>query len=77
VDGFVFNFAHQTNPEVLVLIEAQGQGDAASWKFLPARQAAAALWLSLDDEDVWVNPTPPDVSSGGANPYWNFPRSLP
>ena len=75
IDGSVFAFVHDSNPEIIVLIEAQGKPDAATWKFALARHTAAPLHVDLDGKEVWGSQPPPDFLSG-RNPYWVFKRRL-
>jgi hypothetical protein len=78
VDGALFAFVHDSNPEILVLLEAQGKPDAAKWNYSLARQAAAPLHVDLDGKEIWAGPPPPDFLSGGKLPYWvlqRFPAS--
>lgn len=59
VDGAIFQIAHGTNPEVLVLIEAQGQDPAgATWRWAAARLTTAEPTLRLDQKPVWTVSTP-------------------
>jgi hypothetical protein len=74
IDGAVFAFVHDTNPEIIVLIEAQGKPDAASWKYLLARHTAAHLHVDLDGKEVWFGDSPKDFAKGGDSPYWAFGR---
>ncbi|AMV20845.1 hypothetical protein [Planctomyces sp. SH-PL14] len=73
LDGTVFVFAHGTNPEILVLIEATGPEPAsATWKLAAARMGSAELHLSLGDEEVWSAPRTPNVVGRPEDPYWLF-----
>ncbi|MDR3636299.1 MAG: hypothetical protein P4L84_21025 [Isosphaeraceae bacterium] len=56
VDGAIFEVAHGTNPEVLLLIEAQAR-DTTAWCWAAARFSSAELTLSLDRKPVWTVPT--------------------
>ncbi len=55
IDGAIFAFANGTNPEVLLLLEAQR--DAATkqaiWTYGFAQMTGAAVYASLDDRQVW------------------------
>ncbi|MCI0362068.1 MAG: hypothetical protein L0211_26605 [Planctomycetaceae bacterium] len=73
VEGGVFAFVHDSNPEIIVLIEAQGKAGAASWKFALARHTAAPLHVDLDGEEVWGSPPPADFMTG-RNSYWVLKR---
>jgi hypothetical protein len=72
-DGAVFVFAHGTNPEILLLIEAGGDSlEAAKWRFGAVRVGSAELHLLLDGEDVWHLPRTPGVAGRPIDPYWLF-----
>lgn len=55
IDGAVFAFANGTNPEVLLLLEAQR--DAATkqaiWTYGFAQMTGAEVFASLDEREVW------------------------
>ncbi len=64
-DGALFSYALGTDPEVLLLIEAQQEGDAETWKVAFARLTGFACRATLDDKEVWSCkvmpfPYPPD-----------------
>ncbi len=75
VEGGVFALVHDSNPEIIVLIEAQGKPDEAAWKFALARHTAAPLHVDLDGKEVWGSEAPPDFLSG-RNPYWVLKRRV-
>ena len=55
VDGAIFVFAHGTNPEVMVLIEAQGSSpEKATWRFAVARLTVAPFEVTIDRREVWT-----------------------
>src|SRR5215469_6710920 len=73
-DGAVFVFAHGTNPECLLLIDAEGESlDSARWHYALVRSADAELHIELDGREVWkcdrANHIGRDVQS---DPYWVF-----
>jgi hypothetical protein len=74
IDGVVFAFVHDTNPEIIVLVEAQGKPNTVSWKFLLARHTAAPLHVDLDGKEIWSSDSSQDFFKGGENPYWAFGR---
>ncbi len=74
IDGVVFAFVHNTNPEIIVLVEAQGKPEAASWKYLLARHTAAPLHVDLDGKEVWFSDSSKDFFKAGESPYWAFYR---
>jgi hypothetical protein len=60
-DGAIFGFAMGTNPDVLLVLEAGGRGDAPpAWQYAVGRLGGAELTVSLDGQPVWTE--------GGANP---------
>jgi hypothetical protein len=64
VDGALFLFAHGTNPEILLLIEAQGdEPGSATWRYGLAPLSRAELTVRLDQKDVWTRPIPPQLST--------------
>jgi hypothetical protein len=74
VDGALFVFANGTNPEVILLIEARREGEAAAWRYGLARFGHAEMHVALGGETVWSVPRvdpylPPD------SPYWLFYQS--
>ena len=52
-DGALFSYALGTDPEVLLLIEAQQEGDAETWKVAFARLTGFACRATLDDKEFW------------------------
>ena len=53
LDGALFVFAHGTDPEVFVLIEARKSDDGYAWHYALAPMTGYALKVSLDDKQVW------------------------
>jgi hypothetical protein len=52
--GAVFGFStNGTNPDLLVLMEARGEGDKLAWHFAPARMTSSAVTLKHRDAEVW------------------------
>jgi hypothetical protein len=73
-DGAAFAFASGVNPEVLLLIEADGP----IWKFACARMSTARLVVELDGEAVWeMNPTGAAEFQNSAEPYTQSLHYLP
>lgn len=57
VDGAIFLFANGTNPEVMVLIEAQGPAPSkAAWRFAAARLSRARSGVCIDGDEVRTEP---------------------
>jgi hypothetical protein len=58
VDGGLFIFAHGTNPEVLLMVEARRSGDGpARWSFAAAPLSHAEVVLKIGLQDVWTSPS--------------------
>jgi hypothetical protein len=53
IDGAVLAFVMGTDPEVLLLIEAVGEGDAARWQYAFARRTSGELEGRLEGVVVW------------------------
>lgn len=71
IDGAVFVFAHGTNPEVLLFIEAVGKDAAtAKWQFACARLGSAELHVEMDNREVWHRDRTPGVVGTPNDPYW-------
>jgi hypothetical protein len=78
IDGAVFVFAVDSNPEAILFVEAHGDEantDAPrSWKYALAQMSAASLTFSRGDTEVWAAPQ----SYGGPNaPHYAFTRQVP
>jgi hypothetical protein len=55
IDGAIFLFAIGDNPEVIVLLEAQGPApEQASWRYAIARGTAAPFEVAIDGEQVFT-----------------------
>jgi hypothetical protein len=67
VDGAIFLFANGTNPEILLLVEARGEGPPASWTYGLARLSRAAPSVQLDGREVWSQPYA--AQTGPDEPY--------
>lgn len=58
IDGAIFFLAYGTNPEVAIQIEASGEGSSAPiWSYGLARIARAELHVTLDNGEVWTQPS--------------------
>lgn len=53
LDGAIFAFAHGTDPEALLLLEARKDGDSAAWHYALAPMTGYALRMSDQGKDVW------------------------
>jgi hypothetical protein len=56
VDGAVFAFVHGTDPEMLLVLEAQDDGSGAQWQYSLAAMTCWAVQAQLDGEEVWTSP---------------------
>jgi hypothetical protein len=59
LDGAIFIYANGTNPEALLVIEAQrkGAGSPPSWSYAAAPLTRAQPTIRLGQRDVWTHPT--------------------
>lgn len=75
LDGAMFALVKATDPEVLLLIEAHGKGESASWHYAVAQMDSVLMHVMLDNREVWTTPlrTPPwsNVKDRKA-PYTHF-----
>jgi hypothetical protein len=53
IDGGLFAFVTDSDPELLLLIEAQSQGDQRTWQYVPARFTDLTIQLRYKDVEVW------------------------
>jgi hypothetical protein len=75
VDGAVFAFAEDSNPEAILFVEAhKSDTDKLSWKYGLARMSAAGLTFRLGDSEVW---NVPRSFGGPREPYYVFSRAVP
>lgn len=71
IDGAVFVFAHGTNPEVLLFIEAVGNdAESAKWQYVCFRLGSAELHVALDNREVWQRDRTPGVVGTPNDAYW-------
>jgi hypothetical protein len=76
-DGGVFVFAHGTNPECLLLIDAIGESLAsARWQYALVRSADAELHVELDGREVWTCERVVHAGDERTRPYWVFASPL-
>ncbi len=45
--------AYNTDPDILLLLEARQTADGPMWFFQPARFSDKSLWLAYEGQDVW------------------------
>lgn len=70
IDAGVFVFAHGTNPEVVLQIEARHENDVASWSYSLVRLGSAEIHVTWDEREVWIVPRTPGVVGQPVDPYW-------
>lgn len=61
LDGCLFCFAHGTDPEVLLLVEADQTKDGSAWQFAFAPMTTFAVNASWKGKEVWSLPGRGDV----------------
>ena len=54
IDGALFNFAHETNPEALAVIECRKKTSGPTWSFGFLPLAGAGVIAKLDGNTVWT-----------------------
>ena len=75
-DGAVFVFAHGTNPEAILMIEAVGPTiEKSTWQYGLVRTSNAESHVQLDGQEVWMQPRVKGGSTRHSDPYFVF--SLP
>jgi hypothetical protein len=52
-DGALFAFAQGTDPEVILVLEAQRAGAESKWQYAITRRSMVALDAKLDGEPIW------------------------
>jgi hypothetical protein len=56
LDGGLFAFVEETDPEILLLIEAQKSNDSAKWMYAAARMNSIAMRVLRNEQPVWESP---------------------
>ncbi|MDA1230422.1 MAG: hypothetical protein O2856_06580 [Planctomycetota bacterium] len=74
-DGGLFAFAMGTDPEIVLILEAVGEGDSASWEYACVRATSGALEMRLDDSVIWTGVKFPVQSERG--PHFTIQQLLP
>ncbi|MGO8750791.1 MAG: hypothetical protein ACLQNE_32980 [Thermoguttaceae bacterium] len=70
VDGAVFAFCQDTDPEVILLIESvRQQGTAVHWQYGLAPLGSAEFHVQFDGQTVWRLPRAPGISGNPTDPY--------
>lgn len=54
LDGALFAYVQDTDPEVVLLLEAVGTAEKAEWQYAFARATSGGLEVKLGDEVVWT-----------------------
>ena len=73
LDGAVFLFAHGTNPEILMLVEAHVKdGEPAKWHCGFAPMGSAELHVTRNNKQTWTKTRAPGVVGRPSDPYWLF-----
>lgn len=76
LDGAVIAFAYGTNPEVLLVLEAQKPADGpGTWHFAFAQMTGAAIVANLDGKEIWQQgeADPPAVRNSYVNGWLERP----
>ncbi|HUG67848.1 MAG TPA: hypothetical protein VMM76_08850 [Pirellulaceae bacterium] len=47
--------AYNTDPDILLLIEARQTAEGPRWFFQPARFSDKSLWLTFKESDIWIS----------------------
>lgn len=67
VDGAVFLLCHDTNPEVVLLIEAVQESEGGAWyRYALARLGHAELHVAFDKNEIWEQPRVADPAARDA-----------
>jgi len=75
-DGAIFIFAHGTNPEAILLVEALGTTvDESRWHYSLFPTTSADLHVEVDGKDIWMRSGAPGIVGNPTDDYWLF--SLP
>jgi hypothetical protein len=74
IDGACFVFAHGTNPEILLFVEAviHGQRQEPEWRLAAAPLGSAELLLEHEGRTLWTRPRAPGVTGTAKDDYWLF-----
>jgi hypothetical protein len=70
IDGGMFAFVHGTDPEVLLMLEAQETKTGPAWFYALARMNSTAFKVTYKDQEVWaVEVLPWGVVLNSSEPY--------
>ncbi|MBC8116336.1 MAG: hypothetical protein H7062_18260 [Candidatus Saccharimonas sp.] len=62
VDGAIFVFCHDTDPELILLLETGGEANEAAWFFAFAPLTGWEAKVKCDEKVVWSQPRLPSVN---------------
>ena len=65
--GAIFAYCVETDPEVLILIEARAADSGFQWMYAPVATSIDRLFLKLDDKETW-SADPPVFNA--KSPHW-------
>ena len=78
LDGALFVLVQGTDPEVFLLLEAQGEQGKEAWSFAATRMNGVGFSLRYQDKQVWsVEIMPWKSISSHAEPYTTFQFNMP
>jgi hypothetical protein len=70
IDGGMFAFVHATDPEVLLMLEAQETKSGLAWFYALARMNSTAFKVTYRDQEVWaVDVLPWGIVLNASEPY--------
>jgi hypothetical protein len=75
IDGAIFSFAVGTDPEILLVIEANDRDGKSGYRYSPVRAHYHELELAKDGVNVWKAPMEIalEMTSAGERPFCNQP----
>jgi hypothetical protein len=74
LDGAVFAFAEATDPELLLLLEAQTSGGKPQWQYALARQTMWIIEVEYDGRQIWAVEKWDRATSKPQQTYFDIPR---
>ena len=73
--GALFAYVQDTDPEVVMALEAIGDKDKAEWHYACVRATSGGLEVKLGDEVVWTAPKHP-ANRNPKLPHFTMQRAL-
>jgi hypothetical protein len=71
IDGAVFLFVHNTEPAIIVLIEAQqNEAKEIQWQYALAIIGSAEMHVRLDGKEIWNRPRAYRTRGRATEPYY-------